>query len=93
MSVAFRENADIDVILSTEGRHRDQLEGRFTLFTSDYELEPAFLGKNMSKMAKFNALVLDQVEILLAFPNALNLGVIGAQNALENAAITRIIRL
>jgi len=93
VSVAFRENADIDVILSTEGRHRDQLEGRFILFTSDYELEPAFLGKNMSKMAKFNALVLDQVETLLAFPNALNLGVIGAQNALENAAITRIICL
>ena len=93
MSVAFREHADIDVILSKEGRHRDQLEGPFTLFTSDCELEPAFLGKNMSKMAKFSVLVLDQVETLLAFPNALNLGFIGAQNALENAAITRIIRL
>ena len=44
-------------------------------------------------MAQFNALVLDYVETLLAFPNALNLGVIGAQNALENAAITRIICL
>tara|TARA_B100000686_G_C15950564_1_gene553336 strand:+ start:58 stop:342 length:285 start_codon:yes stop_codon:yes gene_type:complete len=74
VSVAFREHADIDVILSTEGRHRDQLEGQFTLFTSDYELEPAFLGKNMSKMAKFNVQVLDQVTPSWLFLTLLTLG-------------------